>query len=460
MAANAHSKIKITIGRYLEFLGGTPPSLRKALGKLSAENQALITRQLQIPIGCIDFVKEDYIAQDNRINALCGLPSLLNPKTTPASFQIRAANELITKCNGYLIGPTGSGKTLIVFLLMSLLKCRMLYITHRIELARQVTHMYFNEFREIAGFVGEGNRIEGKRLTVAVAQSIVHKPLHDSYGILYLDEIHHAPSATYLQVIQQYSSRYKYGGTGTLSRSDERSKLFPFILGKHQVEIPLEETIELVNLPDVIFRFVKYSDSSQTFSSKFFENFEENQISELTQKIRSDKILRYRMFVQLCGWVDREDRNHVVVEDVSRFLKAGLQSIAILTNRKTHAKHITKMLQDKGLAVFPCIGKIQEGSLDLFRTFGGVLVGTESLLGEGVNLPELQVLCLASPAGGRGKVSQRLGRLMRGEGRKFLVDYVDEGDEYSRTLYFARRNTYKRMKLTFRTLEEVLGELA
>ena len=78
------------------------------------------------------------------------------------------------------------------------------------------------------------------------------------------------------------------------------------------------------------------------------------------------------------------------------------------------------------------------------------------MLGEGIDVPELNVLQLASPAGGKGRVKQRIGRLMRGQGRKVVIDYVD-ADPISAILGYARKRTYRRLKLRFVDLKEILS---
>lgn len=174
----------------------------------------------------------------------------------------------------------------------------------------------------------------------------------------------------------------------------------------------------------------------------------------VAKKIRADKILRFRLFTFLCGWVDRDDRNAIIASDAKQLFDAGFSSIAILTNRKKHAEHIAEKVKGLGAPVFTCIGSIEKYTLKLFSEYGGMLIGTESLLAEGVDIPSLEVLQLASPGGGKSKVTQRVGRLMRGGGMKYLIDYIDP-DGYSKGLWFARYNTYKKMRLVFKKFKDL-----
>lgn len=442
---------KAILSNSISFVGVVPYSLRKALSKLSSEQQAIITRGLEYPIGCLDLIKEELLIEDERQSSPATYGELQEELD---EYQKDAAMRLIEKDNGYLVCPPASGKTLMALYIAKYLGVRTLVVTHRVELAKQFGSMAAKSLKIIPGLVSGKDRIDGKQITVAVAQSIVNHPLNDVYGMMIFDESHHVSTSTMTRILAHYSAKYKYGITASLSGSDDREKLFPFILGNHIVEVTIPDALGRVNLPCVVPRDTGCAGAIEEFGAqlKNFENFENK---DLTEQIQRDRILRFRLFTFLCGWVNRESRNAIIVSDVNHFLQE-FQSVAVLTSRKKHAEQIAKMLEKHGVPVFTCIGKIKKSVLGFFKMFGGVLVGTESLLAEGIDIPSLEILCLASPAGGKGKVTQRVGRLMRGGGMKYLVDYIDQ-DEYSKTLFFARRNTYKKMGLTYRKIEEVLS---
>ena len=61
-----------------------------------------------------------------------------------------------------------------------------------------------------------------------------------------------------------------------------------------------------------------------------------------------------------------------------------------------------------------------------------------------MDFKDVEALILASPAGGKAKVQQRVGRIMRGGGDKEVYDFID-ADPYSKRMWWARRATYKKM---------------
>ena len=439
------------INNVVTFLGDIPESFKKAAEKLGPEAQQLLLSAgktdvgFSWPIGVLDFVKaRELKITDLRSNI--SVRKIGKLKTKPKKFQDEAVSKLLEKPNGYLVSPTGSGKTLMAIEMMSRLKQRTLFVTHRVELARKVAATIFKEFGIPVGFVGAGERIETEEITVAVAQSIVKKPLADRYGCIIIDEAHRISTATMMAILCAYSAKYKYGMTGTLARSDDKSKLFPFLLGKHKVVVKIDDALELVNIPLVVPVRTGLVGAASDFCKA---NCKIQKDCKTDKEILDCELFKSRMFVFLCGWVNHIRRNELVCKHAKSLLETGHHSICILTNRKAHASAIGEMLSSRGISVTLCVGKIGKWDMTEFELFGGVLIGTEALMGEGIDLPELSVLMLASPAGGRVKVRQRAGRLMRGIGTKLLIDYID-ADPYSARLWWSRSSIYKSMKFGFK----------
>lgn len=53
----------------------------------------------------------------------------------------------------------------------------------------------------------------------------------NSYGMVIMDECHHAGSATAVQVLQKVNARYVYGVTATPKRGDNLEKIIHMLLG-------------------------------------------------------------------------------------------------------------------------------------------------------------------------------------------------------------------------------------
>jgi superfamily II DNA or RNA helicase len=443
----------------VNFIGTVPLSIRQALGKLDKKSQSVLQSASKLgqgfswPIGVLDLIKKDegVEIEDDRLEK----PLVIYPneiKTPPKVFQVTAMRKLVSKDYGNLEAPTGSGKTLMSILAMKELQTTVLFVTHRVGLAKQAAQTIHTELGVIPGFIGEGDRTEGMKITVAVAQSIVNKPLSDRYGLLIVDECHRLPTKTMLDIVCQYSARHKYGMTATLPRKNKKGDLIKFILGTHKVTVSVEDALEILNIPVCVPVRLKGGTADKDFCRA---NCKIQKDCKSGKEMLDCEFFTGKMFTFLSGWVNQPGRNEVVCGHAMSLLESGHHSIAILTSRKAHAHAIAEILSGRGISITVCVGKLDKYALDEFAMFGGILVGTESLMGEGVDLPELSALLLASPAGGRTKVRQRAGRLMRGVGTKLLIDYIDD-DCYSQRLWWSRSKTYRSMRFGFKRPEEVL----
>lgn len=365
-------------------------------------------------------------------------------------FQAVAVSKLYPCGRAILVAPTGAGKTVMGIALAAILGKRTLFVTHRLQIAEQTRELAMKMLGEedptAIGFVGGGKREIGTYMTIAVAQSIIRKPLDDLYGTLIIDEAHHMTAKTLATVIHDYSAERRYGMTATLSRSDKRDALFPYLLGKEIVEVTLDEAKERVVIPSVRSVYTHMDGAARSFCEhkcKIFAN-----CSLFPKKVLDCEFFTSKMYVYLTGWANQPERNELILEQVVRLDSEGVNRILVLVGHRNHALILKHILEGLGVESWMAYGAqsfaLNKYNMDMFRVCGGVLVGTESYLGEGTDLPEVDALVLACPAGGKTKVMQRVGRIMRGEGEKQVVDFVD-ADPYSKRLWWARKRVYKRM---------------
>jgi superfamily II DNA or RNA helicase len=89
-----------------------------------------------------------------------------------------------------------------------------------------------------------------------------------------------------------------------------------------------------------------------------------------------------------------------------------------------------------------------------------LVVATAPLIGEGVDLPELDTLVLATPLSFEGRMVQyagRLHRLVEGKTRVRIVDYVDSSNAMLLNMYRNRIKAYRKMGYEIREPHDMLG---
>lgn len=426
-----------------------PKRIKKLLSGLPSQEALLLAapnpRVTGIAIGLLDYFTYEELAKLTDASCVSFMDTFPNLKINLRDYQAKAVEQLMKVKRGWLVAPTGSGKTIMALALAAHLKMRTLYVTHRVQLAEQVREVVRSCLEIEPGFVGAGKRREGKFLTIAIAQSIVKNPLSDFYGMIIIDESHHLPTRSLSIILHDYAAARRYGMTATLSRSDKRDKLFPYLIGKTKIEIELKDVKDWVNIPSVQPVYTNLDGAMLEFCQHKCKIFSKCSLFPQKKTLQCD-FVSGRMYQFLTGWVDQPERNQQIIGRVMELLDKGLGHICILTNRRKHTKTLMAGLKNYGIETFLALGgaKSAESSKEIFDVVGGVLVGTESLLAEGTDFPLVDALVLAAPAGGKAKVAQRVGRIMRGEGAKLVIDVVD-GDEYSKRLWFARCATYRKL---------------
>jgi superfamily II DNA or RNA helicase len=331
-------------------------------------------------------------------------------------FQQEAVEIMGRKAFGTLSAPTGSGKTIMALALIARRRQPTLIVVHTKELAFQWIER-IGTFLGIAsdevGLVGSGRLRLGKRISVALVQSLYKHSdeIAPAIGHLVVDECHRAPSRTFTEAVTAFDSRFMLGLSATPFRRDGLSKLIYWHLGDLHHEIGKADLVAHGDLLDieVILRqtdFRPYSDPVQEYSQM---------LSELTAD---------------------DARNRLIAADVAEAAQHGRthEVCLVLSDRKQHCGALQALLKHKHhIATEVLTGDLSlEDRRAVIRRVeeGGVrvLIATGQLIGEGFDCPRLSTLFMATPVRFSGRLLQYLGRILRptqGIERARVYDYVD-----------------------------------
>ncbi len=341
-----------------------------------------------------------------------------------------AVQEILSHYNGFLSAPAGSGKTVMGLMAAQRLGLKCLWLTHRQELKDQVIDEIVEHLdipRKSIGIIhGKTWRI-GEQITIGMIPTLKNRdlsPLVEEFGVIIIDEAHHVPSKTFLQVVNNFAARYIYALTATPKRRDKLEAIMFNAIGPilHRIEHQVLEDEGHLMKPTIRRRKTGWLPPDA-------------------------HLMEYHDFME--QMVHDVGRNSRIVDDIISECRPGNTSIA-LVGRTKHAEVLTDMLKKKGIKAEFCVATIdvedasgkkkkkkkaipkairdqivadfKEGKLE-------VLVATYDLLAEGFNYKPLNRLFMASPIKWEGWVEQALGRIRRpSEGKTDAIayDYVDE----------------------------------
>jgi superfamily II DNA or RNA helicase len=400
-------------------------------------------------------------------NATCGgvpIPFVIDASQLDerASFQAPLVSRVVDHhTEGIIVGPTGSGKTVIEAMIVGRIQRPALILTHTTPIADQIRSTLRKLTGTEPGFIGAGQRILGP-VMVGLIQSVRSTdPILKDIALLIIDEAHHLVSASYLAILEKCPARYRYGLTATIRMTGEKEKIAYAAIG------PLIATLEVKDLQTQKFLntgvvrpvFTTAVTSKFSYVAKrcwYYRGGQKNPPAKCPAPCTypQDDDIEKCVYAEKGGyfvWVYKvlsEDavRNEAVVAAVSGVI-ADHPWMIVLTHLKDHARLLAKMLsplEKVRLALGPGKSKETQASIADYVKDGGILVATSGIIGEGFNAPKTSCLVRAMPSGGKVSVRQQTGRIMRPQEKPALViDFVDIKIPWLRRMWFGRRSIYK-----------------
>ena len=320
------------------------------------------------------------------------------------THQVEAVQAAAKRKRGIVWAPTGSGKTEIIIGLTKLLPCQWLLLVHKVDLLKQTAERYERRTGEPAGIVGDGKvKIpKGCHFVVASFQTIhrgyeegkpeIVRLVRDWAQGLLVDECHALGAGTFWgTVMRAASAYYRFGFSGTpLARGDGRNLLIIGGLGPVVYRIMPQTLIDLGLLATPTIRMVE---------------------------VRHEPKGKTWRGVHSACVVGNVDRNNRVVEMVKRAEKPAL----VFVHQVKHGRDLVKRLEKAGLnARFAWGAKStyqrKELLTQLERGYVDALV-CNTIFHEGIDVPSLRSVVVASGMKSKIAVVQRMGRGMRADAK-------------------------------------------
>ncbi len=343
-------------------------------------------------------------------------------------YQQPAVEQALQAKSGIIQAPCGSGKTIIGLEIIARARQPALWLVHTkdlMEQARDRIQEYLRIPRNEIGTIGDGKVVIGERITVGMVQTLERRldiELTNRFGLVLLDEAHHAPANTFSQVLGAFPALYRFGLTATPHRRDGMHPLMYYTIGYTIYKISPAELINSGSLVVPIFKLVPTA-----FSFHYDDNYAK-MIEALTQD---------------------EQRNKLIIQQVSQEAKACHYCL-VLSERVEHCLLLHRMLQN----ISDVKAAVLTGELDAAdrqKALNGLrnkelnVVFATKVADEGLDIPHLDRLFLATPYRSAYKVKQQVGRVMRpaeGKGDAVVYDFVDERQQVLKNQVEIRKDVY------------------
>lgn len=325
---------------------------------------------------------------------------------------------------GVLSLSVGMGKTVVALWLACELGMKTLVVVNKMVLLDQWRERIqrFVPGAAVGTIQGTILHTEGCDIVVAMLQSLSQKEYDlKGFGFLVVDECNHIAAPRFSQAMLQMNCPYRLGLSATPDRKDGLTKVLVWFMGP--IFLRLERDSSRVVQVDMM-----HFSSCEAFGGP--------------PPTRYGKLNFEGVVETLCT---STERNAMIVKRVEQLLhRQPSRHVLILSARRPHCFALEQALGAKARVY---LGGMSQSDLTA-ASQSQVVVATYSMAAEGLDIPTLNTLLLATP---KRDVVQACGRIMRGEGGDVDPIIMDIKDEWACTKgqWAERVKLYKRLGYVF-----------
>lgn len=371
-------------------------------------------------------------------------------------YQFDAVCKGLERKRAILLSPTGSGKSLIIYVLVSYFlmknaesKQKVLLVVPTTSLVEQM----YNDFKDYGLPVEETchriysgkDKITDKGIIISTWQSIYKLPKDwfEQFGMVIGDECHGFKSKSLTTIMNKCTeAEYRFGTTGTLDGTQTHELVLQGLFGKTfkvttTKELQDNNTLAKLNITRIM---LEYSDEvRKSFNGKSYQD-------------EIDFIVRY------------ESRNKFI-RNLALDLKGN--TLVLFQFVEKHGKILHQMIDEKAhedRRVFFVSGATETSDREAVRKIvekqkDAIIVASLGTFSTGINIKNIHNIIFASPSKSQIRVLQSIGRGLRksDDGRDTtLFDICDDISWQTRKNFalihsFERLRIYQNEKFNYKT---------
>lgn len=357
-------------------------------------------------------------------------------------IQVDACESAITQLRSstggaMLVLPCGFGKTVCALWLSFTLSRKTAVLVHSEALADQWQERIstFLPGCVVGRIQRDTVNVEGCAIVVCMIQSLVKRTyspdLLSSFGLVIVDEAHHVAAPMFSKALAKLPARYILGLSATPDRADGLGRVLPWFLGP--IAFRTQRQAEMVDVRILTF--------TRGAEKEVLNRKGDAMCSVMVTNIASEGL-----------------RNVWVKELVTEQIQAG-RNIMVLSDRLDQLALLKTMLKEDHpeVVIAQVVGGTKAAERDIGFTQARVILSTYHYASEGIDIPRLDTLILATP---RGTIEQSVGRILRPFPNKKCPLVIDIKDPFSmfQGMSWKRHKYYKSQKYNIAFINDVEDE--
>ena len=309
---------------------------------------------------------------------------------------IKTRKQLVSYGGGVLSLFTGCGKTVVSLCVACSMGTKTLVVVHKQFLMDQWEERIrtFVPLARVGRLQQDVEDVDNCDIVVGMLQSIATREydedLFHGFGMVIFDEVHVVPAPVFSRALLKLCAPYVLGLSATPERKDGLTRVINWFVGP---------------------TFFKHALSGENRVTVRVVNFKMNRALP-TNTVAAATII-----------CNVHDRNALIVDQIASLVTAG-HKVLLLSDRRAHCENLNLSLKKIKVDAALYLGGMKNSDLKRSEE-ARVLLGTYALAREGLDIPSLDALVLATP---RSDVTQACGRILHGrtELLPVIVDIVDQ----------------------------------
>jgi superfamily II DNA or RNA helicase len=343
----------------------------------------------------------------------------LKPKHTPRDYQMAGFVHAVRKNRSLLLSPTGSGKSLLIYMLSCYYRLKTLIIVPSTSLVHQMTSD-FEDYGLPQGMVHKimsgQEKDSDKIFFCSTWQSIYKMPKQwfQQFGLVIVDEAHLAKAKSITTIMNNMTNcKYRFGFTGTLDGVNVNKIVLEGLFGPVKRITSTAELMEQKHLAELEIKslILKYPDEVRKIVSGYDYHAE---MDFLTQNPHRNKFIK-NLALSLKG-------NTIIFY---QFVEKHGKILHELISKEATNRSVYFISGDVDGAERDQIRKIVETEQD------AIIVASYGTSSTGINLKNLSNMIFASPSKSIVRNLQSIGRGLRTTETKTNATLYDIADDLS-----------------------------
>lgn len=334
---------------------------------------------------------------------------------TPRDYQLNALVKCIREKRRMTLLPTGSGKSLSIYMLACYYPGKKLIIVPSLSLIHQAAQDFvdYNCDPNSINTIYAGQDKENiKDLCISTWQSLVNMPTKwfDQFSVVICDEAHRAKADELKKIMSKLSCEYRFGFSGSLDGSDANEMVITGLFGPIKRGITTKELIDRGNLANLKIKVILFNYSDE--DKKKVKNFE-----------YKDEVL----FL-----IDHQKRNNFIK---NLALSLSGNSLVLFQYVQKHGELLYNLIKEEigDRKLFFIHGGVDGEERNDIRAIvekekDAIIVASKGTFAEGVNIQNLHNIIFAFPSKSRIKNLQSIGRGLRKSDTKDTCTLFDLSD--------------------------------